>query len=263
MKIGIFDSGVGGLSVLKKIKEKVNFADVIYYGDSLNSPYGNKTVEEIQNFSLSIAEFLVDNRVDIIVIACNTATAAALSKLKEKITAIPILGVIEPGAFIAEKMSLNKKIGILSTPLTANSKIYETAIKKINSDSEVFQKGCELLCPLIENGWRNSNSKILKKYLEDLPTDIDTLVLGCTHYPFIENEIKGFRDIKIIDPAEETAVQVLKELNSIIFKNGLQKNIKEKMKIDYFISGDITKFKKIGENFLNEEISNIYQPIIT
>ncbi|MGL4987646.1 MAG: glutamate racemase, partial [Cetobacterium sp.] len=210
MKIGIFDSGVGGLSVLKKIKEKVNFADVIYYGDSLNSPYGNKTVEEIQNFSLSIAEFLVDNRVDIIVIACNTATAAALSKLKEKITAIPILGVIEPGAFIAEKMSLNKKIGILSTPLTANSKIYETAIKKINSDSEVFQKGCELLCPLIENGWRNSNSKILKKYLEDLPTDIDTLVLGCTHYPFIENEIKGFRDIKIIDPAEETAVQVLK-----------------------------------------------------
>ncbi|MGL5984963.1 MAG: glutamate racemase, partial [Cetobacterium sp.] len=93
MKIGIFDSGVGGLSVLKRIKEKIDFADVIYYGDSLNSPYGNKTVEEIQNFSLAIADFLVDNRVDIIVIACNTATAAALDKLKERITSIPILGV--------------------------------------------------------------------------------------------------------------------------------------------------------------------------
>lgn len=263
MKIGIFDSGVGGLSVLKRIKEKINFADVIYYGDSLNSPYGNKTVEEIQNFSLAIADFLVDNRVDIIVIACNTATAAALDKLKERITSIPILGVIEPGAFIAEKMSLNKKIGIISTPITAQSKVYEKAIKRINSNCEVFQKGCELLCPIIENGWTNSDSKILKKYLKDLPKDIDTLVLGCTHYPLIRDEIQKLRNVKIIDPAEETASQVLKELNSIISKKGLKKNIKDKMKVDYFISGDINKFKKTGEAFLNEKISNIYQPIVS
>ncbi|MGL4357340.1 glutamate racemase [Cetobacterium sp.] len=263
MKIGVFDSGVGGLSVLKQIKEKIDFADVIYYGDSLNSPYGSKSVEEIQKLCLKIAEFLIDNRVNIIVVACNTATAAALETLKERFTSVPIIGVVEPGAAIAIKESKNKKIGVLSTPLTAKSKVYEKAIKKINPKSEVFQKGCELLCPMIERGWESSekNLNLLKEYIHQLPEEIDTLVLGCTHYPLIRDDIEILIDKKIVDPAEEVAMQVLFELNKLALRTGFKKEKKEKVKVDYFVSGDIEIFKKVGERFLGEKLSNVYQPL--
>lgn len=264
MKIGIFDSGVGGLSVLKKIKEKIDFADVIYYGDSMNSPYGSKTIKEIQNLSLKIGEFLIDNQVDIIVVACNTATAASLDILKERFTSIPIIGVIQPGAAMAIKQSKNKKIGVLSTPLTAKSGIYEKIIKTLNPKYEVYQKGCDLLCPMIERGWESSdkNTALLKAYIDQLPNDIDTLILGCTHYPLIREEIEKLVDKKIVDPAEETAMYVLFELNKLALKNGVKKSRKQKINIDYFVTGDIEKFKKAGEKFLGEELSNIYQPLV-
>lgn len=264
MKIGIFDSGVGGLSVLKKIKEKIDFADVIYYGDSMNSPYGSKTIKEIQNLSLKIGEFLIDNQVDIIVVACNTATAASLDILKERFTSIPIIGVIQPGAAMAIKQSKNKKIGVLLTPLTAKSGIYEKIIKTLNPKYEVYQKGCDLLCPMIERGWESSdkNTALLKAYIDQLPNDIDTLILGCTHYPLIREEIEKLVDKKIVDPAEETAMYVLFELNKLALKNGVKKSRKQKINIDYFVTGDIEKFKKVGEKFLGEELSNIYQPLV-
>ena len=264
MKIGIFDSGVGGLSVLKKIKEKIDFADVIYHGDSMNSPYGSKTIKEIQNLSLKIGEFLIDNQVDIIVVACNTATAASLDILKERFTSIPIIGVIQPGAAMAIKQSKNKKIGVLSTPLTAKSGSYEKIIKTLNPKYEVYQKGCDLLCPMIERGWESSdkNTALLKAYIDQLPNDIDTLILGCTHYPLIREEIEKLVDKKIVDPAEETAMYVLFELNKLALKNGVKKSRKQKINIDYFVTGDIEKFKKVGEKFLGEELSNIYQPLV-
>lgn len=264
MKIGVFDSGVGGLSVLKKIKEKIDFADVIYYGDSMNSPYGSKSIKEIQELCLNIGEFLIDNQVDIIVIACNTATAAALDTLRERFTSIPIIGVVQPGAAMAIKQSKNKKIGVLSTPLTAKSGIYEKVIKTLNPKYEVFQKGCDLLCPMIERGWEDNdrNTKLLKSYVDQLPKDIDTLILGCTHYPLIRGEIEKLIDKKIVDPAEETAMHVLFELNKLALKNGLKKSRKEKINIDYFVTGDIDRFKKVGERFLGEELSNIYQPLM-
>lgn len=264
MKIGVFDSGVGGLSVLKKIKEKIDFADVIYYGDSVNSPYGSKSIKEIQELCLNIGEFLIDNQVDIIVIACNTATAAALDTLRERFTSIPIIGVVQPGAAMAIKQSKNKKIGVLSTPLTAKSGIYEKVIKTLNPKYEVFQKGCDLLCPMIERGWEDNdrNIKLLKSYVDQLPKDIDTLILGCTHYPLIRGEIEKLVDKKIVDPAEETAMYVLFELNKLALKNGLKKSRKEKINIDYFVTGDIDRFKKVGERFLGEELSNIYQPLL-
>lgn len=264
MKIGVFDSGVGGLSVLKKIKEKIDFADVIYYGDSVNSPYGSKSIKEIQELCLNIGEFLIDNQVDIIVIACNTATAAALDTLRERFTSIPIIGVVQPGATMAIKQSKNKKIGVLSTPLTAKSGIYEKVIKTLNPKYEVFQKGCDLLCPMIERGWEDNdrNIKLLKSYVDQLPKDIDTLILGCTHYPLIRGEIEKLVDKKIVDPAEETAMYVLFELNKLALKNGLKKSRKEKINIDYFVTGDIDRFKKVGERFLGEELSNIYQPLL-
>ncbi|WP_297596270.1 glutamate racemase [uncultured Cetobacterium sp.] len=263
MKIGIFDSGVGGLSVLKKIKEKINFADIIYYGDSLNAPYGSKNIKDIQQLCLKIGEFLIDNRVDVIVIACNTATAAALDVLKERFTSVPVIGVITPGASMAIKQSKNKKIGVLSTPLTANTKIYEKVITDLNPKYQVYQKGCELLCPMIERGWESSekNKELLKQYISALPTDIDTLVLGCTHYPLIRGDIESLFGKKIVDPAEETAMSVLFELNKISLKTGRKKSRKQKINIDYFVTGDIEKFKSVGEKFLGEEVVNVYQPI--
>lgn len=263
MKIGIFDSGLGGLSVLKKIKEKINFADIIYYGDSANSPYGNKSVEEIQKFSLNIGNFLIDNRVDIIVVACNTATVAALKVLQDRFTSIPIVGVILPGASTAVKKSENKKIGIIGTPVTINSNVYVNEIKKINPSIDVYQKSCDLLCPLIEEGWesKEENKSILKEYLKDLPEDIDTLVLGCTHYPFIEDDIRKERNIKIVDPAEETSMHVLFELNRLALKMGYKKLKKSKILVDYFVTGNLEQFKKIGEKFLGEKIEEIYMPI--
>ncbi|MCQ8211108.1 glutamate racemase [Cetobacterium somerae] len=264
MKIGVFDSGVGGLSVLKKIKEKIDFADVIYYGDSINSPYGNKSIEEIQELCLKIGEFLIDNQVNIIVIACNTATAAALETLRERFTSVPIVGVVQPGATMAIKQSKNKKIGVISTPLTAKSGVYEKAIKGLNPKYDVFQKGCDLLCPMIEKGWESSekNTEILKSYINQLPDEIDTLILGCTHYPLIREEIEKVVDKKIVDPAEETAMHVLFELNRLALKKGVKKSRKEKISIDYFITGDVNKFKEVGERFLGEKLSNIYQPLI-
>lgn len=264
MKIGVFDSGVGGLSVLKKIKEKIDFADVIYYGDSINSPYGSKSIEEIQELCLQIGEFLIDNQVNIIVIACNTATAAALDTLRERFTSVPIVGVIHPGATMAIKQSKNKKIGVLSTPLTAKSGVYEKVIKELNPKYDVFQKGCDLLCPMIERGWESNekNRELLKSYIDQLPKEIDTLILGCTHYPLIREDIEEIIDKKIVDPAEETAMHVLFELNRLALKKGLKKSRKEKMNIDYFITGDIEKFKEVGERFLGEKLSNLYQPLV-
>lgn len=264
MRIGIFDSGVGGLSVLKKIKEKVDFADIIYYGDSINSPYGSKSIEEIQELCLKIGEFLIDNQVNIIVIACNTATAAALDVLRERFTSVPIIGVVHPGATMAIKQSKNKKIGVLSTPLTAKSGVYKKVIKELNPKYEVFQKGCELLCPMIERGWESNekNTELLKGYIDQLPKEIDTLILGCTHYPLIREEIEKLIDKKIVDPAEETAMYVLFELNRLALKTGVKKIRKDRINIDYFVTGDIKKFKEVGERFLGEELLNVYQPLI-
>lgn len=264
MKIGIFDSGVGGLSVLKKIKEKINFADVIYYGDSLNSPYGNKTTKQVCELCMKIAEFLIDNRVDIIVVACNTATVAALDALNERFTSLPIIGVVEAGAIMAVKETFNKKIGILSTNLTAKSKVYEKTIKDLDNECEVYQTNCEKLCSIIEDGWEPTldNISLLKSYINSLPNSIDTLVLGCTHYPFIRKDIESLIDKKIVDPAEETAMTVLFELNRLALKNNIKKQRKEHILIDYFVTGDIDKFKKNGEKFLGEKINTIYQPLV-
>ncbi|MGL5951213.1 MAG: glutamate racemase, partial [Cetobacterium sp.] len=129
---------------------------------------------------------------------------------------------------------------------------------------EVFQKGCELLCPMIERGWESSerNIDLLKGYIKELPEDIDTIVLGCTHYPFIRDDIESLVDKKIVDPAEETAMQALFELNKLALRTGVKKIKKDKIMIDYFVSGDTEIFKKVGERFLGEKLSNVYQPLI-
>lgn len=257
MKIGVFDSGVGGLTVLKKLIEKINFVEYVYCADNLNSPYGIKSVDEIKLLSLKIIDFLIEQKVDMIVIACNTATIACLEYLNKESFGIPIIGIISSGADIVISENKSKKVGVLATPLTIKSNIYKDTINKLDKNIEVYQQECEQLCPLIEKDWKKSaeNILILKGYLEKLPKDIDTLLLGCTHYPIIQDDIENIFSGKIIDPADGIVKEVLLNIN-----NMNKERVKE-MDIKFYTSGDINKFKEIGENFLKFEIKNIQKVI--
>lgn len=254
-KIGIFDSGVGGLTVLKEIQALNKKLEIIYYADTKNSPYGDKTLKEVQIFCKNIVQFFIDNHVDLIVIACNTATIASIDLLKT-LTNIPIIGVINPGVANAVNVTKNNKIGVLATPLTVKLNAYKNEISILNKNINVFQKGCKELCPMIENGWETfSNRKdILKSYIDELPSDIDTLILGCTHYPLITKDIKEIFNGIIINPAKNTSIQVNEQLNLIRTSPFYSKE-----RTDFFISGEIKEFKSIAEQFLNEKISTIFR----
>jgi glutamate racemase len=256
-KIGVFDSGVGGITVLKEINKIFPKDTIIYYGDNKNAPYGERTIENIRELCLNIVEFLVMNRVDAIVIACNTATAAALDTLKERFTHIPIIGVIESGSKTASKTTLNNCIGIFATPATVAMEAYPKTLKTINPSISVFQKGCSLLCPMIEAGWNENkeSKKIVKEYLSFIPEEVDTLVLGCTHYPIIKNTLAKYFKGQIVDPAKETALLLKKEL----FLYGSEKINNENGSREFYVSGETEKFKKVAESFLGEKIKHIYQ----
>lgn len=254
-KIGIFDSGVGGLTVLKEIQSLNKNLEIIYYADTKNSPYGNKNLEEVKTLCKNITQFFIDNRVDLIVIACNTATIASIKYLKT-LTTTPIVGVINPGSIDAINTTKNNRIGVLATPLTVKLNAYKNEVLTLNKNIKIFQKGCKELCPMIENNWESypDRKEILKSYINDLPTDIDTLILGCTHYPLIIDDIKEIFNKNIINPAKYTSIQVSKELDLIRTSSSYTKE-----RVDFFISGEIKEFQNIAEKFLNEKISTIFR----
>lgn len=256
MKIGIFDSGVGGLTVLKEIQKIDKNLEIIYYADTLHSPYGSKTLNEIIKYCDNICRFFMDNQVDLIVIACNTATVASIEYLRKAYSSIPILGVIDPGAQAALKATKNNKIGVLATPLTVKTDAYKNEILKHSTVAEVYQQGCDLLCPMIESGWETheNNMDVLKGYINNLPENIDTLVLGCTHYPIIKEDVRKVFGGSIVDPAENTAANVELEIQ-------LQESSKsfKRKTLDFFISGDLGIFRNIAEEFLGHPIDYLYK----
>ncbi|EGQ78722.1 glutamate racemase, partial [Fusobacterium animalis ATCC 51191] len=178
-KIGVFDSGLGGVTVLKRLLEDLPYEEYIYYGDSGNAPYGSgKTKEEIQYLCKKIMDFLIENNCKVVVIACNTATVAALEYLKENYS-IPIIGIIDSGAKIAIQNSSLKKVAVFSTEFTANSNAYKNTIQRYDKDFEVTQIACIEFCPMIEKGWEtfDNNQEILEKYINKIPDNVDALVL--------------------------------------------------------------------------------------
>lgn len=252
--IGIFDSGVGGVTVLKEILALLPQENIIYYADNNNAPYGEKDRESLQKLCCNIVDFFMKNECKAIVIACNTATAAALKLLQKKYQ-IPIIGVISAGARIASEIGKNKKINILATPFTVNSNAYIDEFKRLSKDIEVFQEGCAELCPMIEKGWETfqDRNSILKSHLNNLSSEADTLILACTHYPIIKKDIKSFFSGNIVDPAKETALELLSILKG---KNLLNRN-HTRGEISFYVSGEILPFKKIAEKFLNFKIKSI------
>ena len=260
-KIGVFDSGVGGLTVLKSLLERLPNESYLYLGDSANLPYGNKSIETIEQRSLQICEYFIKKKqVSCLVIACNTASAVYFEGLGEKIkkkdwySGVPIFGVIDP---IINQIKNNdyKKIAIIGTERTIASKSYERVIKKFNSDIEVIQQACPLFVPMIEEGVvdKKLTMDILDLYLKPFKNDnIDAIILGCTHYPIISNQINQYfsNEIDIID----TGQSVSKEVESFIGRS--DKNQKEENPSIKILSTDITtNFHKMVRSILN--IDNI------
>lgn len=255
--IGVFDSGIGGLTVLKEIMEVLPNEDIIYFGDTARVPYGPRSKETVTKYTFQCIEFLLSKNIKAIVIACNTATARSLKFAQEKYD-IPIIGVIEAGARTAVNITKNKKIGVIGTEGTINSKAYEKEIGKIDINIQTIGKACPLFVPIAEENWCETDIAELtaKKYLEEMrEDDIDSLVLGCTHYPLLINTIaKVMGDkIKLVNPARETA----KDLKNVLVRNNLLKEYNHNAKYEYYVSDEPTKFIKIGENFLKKEINNI------
>jgi len=217
--IGVFDSGIGGLTVFEALRRRMPSEDLIYFGDTAHLPYGSKSKEAVTRYSLEIARYLVKRGIKALVIACNTSSALALSEVKKALS-IPVLGVIHPGARAAAAATRNRAIGVIGTEATISSQVYSRALKQYVSKAKVTGIACPLFVPLVEEGWWADpvTRAVAKTYLKPLARlGIDTLVLGCTHYPLLKPTLAKVMGpaVKLIDSAEETARETEELLRSL------------------------------------------------
>lgn len=220
--IGVFDSGVGGLTVAREIMRQLPNERIVYFGDTARVPYGSKSKETVTKYSRQIVNFLLTQQVKAIVVACNTASAYALDELEQEVD-IPIIGVVRPGAKAAIEATKNGKIGVIATEATINSGIYNRYIEKNDRSVKVVGKACPLFVPLVEEGlWEDPvTDEIARRYLTELiDSDIDTLILGCTHYPMIRSTVGRImgKQVTLVNPAYETA----RELKELLLEKGLE-----------------------------------------
>lgn len=252
--LGIFDSGIGGLTVVKAIKEILPNENIIYFGDIARLPYGTKSDATIRHFATQTAQFLIKQNVKALVIACNTISAVAKDEIIKIAGDIPVIDVISSGVMASAFMSHNNKLGVIATPATINSQAYSIKLHIANPNLQVFSQACSLFVPLIEEGFLEHKALelIASEYLLPLiKSNIDTLILGCTHYPLIKltlNKILG-NNVKIIDPALETC-QVLARLLSQNNLLNLSSNIPSSR---YFVTEISPNFVKIANVFLKED----------
>lgn len=250
----MFDSGLGGLTVVREIRKQLPRENIVYFGDIARLPYGIKSKAQIINFSLENVSFLLRSKVKAIVIACNSSSSAAFEVLKER-SPVPVIDVIEPAAKLASAKSRAGRIGLIATKATIDSRAYEKALKKLNRDIKVFAAACPLFVSLVEEGWMKHpvTAQVVKQYLSPLKgKNVDTLILGCTHYPLLRSSIKRFvgKRVKLIDSAQPS----VKELASLLERNGLSYTRARRGKLAVYLSDRPGNFKKIGERFLGEKI---------
>lgn len=260
--IGVFDSGLGGLTVLKEIKKQLPGYSTIYLGDLAHLPYGTKSAESINQFSKEIVNFLIKKGAEIIVVACNTASATALPSLKKSYK-VPIIGVIEGAAKTAIKNSKNKKIGVIGTPATCNSHAYKKALQELGDKVEIFELPTPLLVPLVEENWikRAETRRIARYYLRNLKDKhTDTLILGCTHYPIIAKLISQVigQKVKIIDPASGVIDSLKKILEKKRIRSASWRMAEKKKPTHQILLTDLSQnFEKVSEEFLGEKVKDI------
>jgi glutamate racemase len=253
--IGLFDSGIGGLTVLQQITEALPRENTVYLGDTARAPYGTKSVETVLRYSFENTAFLVEKGVKIVVVACNTSTAIALDALRQE-HSVPVIGVIGPGVKRALAVTRNKKIGVIGTEATIQSGAYTRALKAQDPEVEVYSRACPLFVPLVEEGWTDNAvvKMTVEAYLGSLKqSGIDTLVLGCTHYPLLKKTIRQFlgRGVRLIDSAQAIAkeVAVLLEKRSLARKNGNGAH-------SFFVTDAPDRFVKVGRRFLGEKVES-------
>jgi glutamate racemase len=255
--IGIFDSGIGGLTVVKQLMRLLPDEQIVYFGDTARIPYGTKSKRLIEQYALEDARFLLQYDVKAMVVACNTASSLAMDVLDKELD-IPVIGVVVPGAQTAATLTQNQKVGVIGTLATINSGSYSKEINRLNRNISVSGQPCPLLVPLVEEGWLDDYVTILtlKKYLNNLIAEkIDTLILGCTHYPLLEKTIQSVMgsDVQLIDSGKETA----KEVKSLLIKNGILNNSCRVQENKFFVSDIPAKFEEIGSRFLGQELNNV------
>lgn len=257
--IGIFDSGVGGLTVLRELTRALPQEDTIYFGDTARVPYGTKSPDTVIRYSQEIASFLIKRDIKLLVVACNTASAAALPTLRRSLP-VPVVGVIEPGAKRAVEVTRSGVIGVIGTSGTIRSSAYSRAIKRLNPDISVIAKPCPLFVPLAEEGWIDSEVTRMtaRLYLEELrKAQVDTLVLGCTHYPLLKKviaEVMG-PDVTLVDSAEETARTVA----TILQEKKLLRPPAEFGNHHYYVTDVPAGFIRVGNRFLGGKLGDVYQ----
>lgn len=260
--IGVFDSGIGGLTVVREIMRQIPNEKIVYFGDTARVPYGSKSKETVTRFSRQIVRFLQTHKVKTIVVACNTASAYALDELEKEID-IPMIGVVKPGAKVAAETTRNGKIGVIATEATIGSRIYNKYIEELKHEVTIWGKACPLFVPLVEEGLLKDpvTDEIAKRYLSELiDLDIDTLILGCTHYPLIRSTLGRIMGdgVTLVNPAYETARE-LKEL--LVRKNllnekapGLGSN-----RYQFYVSDTTDKFIRFANSIIKYGILSAKQ----
>ena len=255
--IGVFDSGIGGMTVVRALTQYLPHENIVYFGDTARVPYGPKSPQVVREYALQDTEVLLQHNVKLIVIACNTVSAVALDVVQKR-AKVPVIGVILPGAEAAAKATKKKRIGVIGTIGTIYSNAYTNAIRQLDSGIKVFGQPCPLFVPLAEEGWidHKATELIAKEYLFPLTLEkIDTLVLGCTHYPILRNVInKVLHDsVTLIDSGEATAMIVKKMLAELNLENAS----KLKPNLQFYVSDVPHKFTEIGERFLGTKLGKV------
>lgn len=253
-RIGVFDSGIGGLTVLKSLLELIPGVDMVYLGDCARLPYGTKSPKTIIRYSIQCARFLASRDIDMLVVACNTASAHAVPALRDEF-AFPVVGVVEAGARSAVEGG-GSRIGVIGTPSTIKSHAYEKTIRELRPDVQIYPKSCPLFVPLVEEGWFEDDitEQVARRYLTDLiGAGVDTLLLGCTHYPLLKpvlSRVMGQR-VRIVDSAQSTA-KVVKEM---VGPHEYESSTRD---VTYFLSDLSPRFIDLGELFLGREMKYVY-----
>ena len=255
--IGVFDSGVGGLTVVKQLMKKLPSENIIYFGDTARIPYGTKSEEIVRRFALEDSFFLLEKNVKMVVVACNTASSVAVSML-QTILDVPVIGVIEPGAEAAVRNSRNRKIGVIGTAATIRSSSYRKKVLQSSNKAQVISQACPLFVSLVEEGWIEDEATILiaRRYLQTMiENHVDTLILGCTHYPLLKNTIQKVLgdNVRLIDSGVETAITVAK----ILEEKRMLANPDQIAKNKFYLSDMPYKFQEIAERFLERTIPHV------
>ena len=250
--VGVFDSGVGGLTVAREISRQLPNENIVYFGDTARVPYGSKSQNTIIRFSEQIIRFLKTKQVKTIVIACNTASALALDAVRDEFD-VPVMGVVIPGARAAVEATKNRKVGVIGTDATVQSGMYTKIIQGMDPQVEVVEKACPLFVPLVEEGFKEHavTQEIIEYYLESMrSSDIDAMILGCTHYPLLRSKIRSYmgEKIQIVNPAYETAM----DLKKLLAKRGMENDgsTEQHSRYSFYVSDAAEKFRRFANTVM-------------